>query len=247
MNKVWIDTDIHQSETDDIHALIYALVMHLQKRVDIVGISIGWPRGEMKLAEKVFKAFEKDGFPVAIPLYQGAKKPFGRTNTTPSDTIAALHSAREAYVLFCAWGSLSTFAEATYGFPFILQPLHAITSWNREQDQNSYDYTKRVYPKTFWIDNERDFRRIYQGWPVAKNREWVKKIASMMTPNVRRLWLDAAAKTNTGKDNFKGGDIHSLHWAIHYDGGPMTYVTRRKKILDEFTEECEGLFGKGEV
>ncbi|TXH53447.1 MAG: hypothetical protein E6Q97_13220 [Desulfurellales bacterium] len=69
----------------------------------------------------------------------------------------------------------------------------------------------------------------------------------MMTPNVKRIWLDAAAKTNTGKDTFKGGDIPSLHWAIHYDGGPMKYITRRKKILDEFTEEVESLFGKGEV
>jgi hypothetical protein len=242
VNKCWIDTDIHASETDDIHALIYALVMHLQKRVEIVGISIGWPRGEMKLAEKVFKAFEKDGFKVSIPLYQGAKKPYGAG--IPKQTIHALWYALHQGALFCAWGSLTTFAEASSSLKK-LTPLHAITSWNREQDKAAYSVIKAGYSR-FWIDNEKDFRRIYQGWPVAKNRAWVKKIASMMTPNVRRLWLDAAAKTNTGKDTFKGGDIPSLHWAIHYDGGPMKYVTRRKKILDEFTEEVESLFGKGE-
>lgn len=244
MNKVFVDTDIHASETDDIHALIYALIMHLQKRVDIIGISIGHPGGDMRLAEKVFKAFEKDGFPVSIPLYQGAKKPFGAGIS--EQTVHALWGALHKGALFCAWGSLTTFAEAS-NFLKKLTPLHAITSWNREQDKTAYSRIKERYSKEFWIDNERDFRRIYQGWPVAKNREWVKKIASMMTPNVKRLWLDAAAKTNTGKDTFKGGDIPSLHWAIHYDGGPMRYITRRKKILDEFTEEVESLFGKGEV
>ena len=245
VNKCWIDTDIHASETDDIHALIYAIVMHLQKRVDIVGISIGWPRGEERLAERVFRAFEKDGFPVSIPFYKGARKPFG--SGVDTSTIYALHSAKDNGSLFCAWGSLSTFAEAVSPGTRFLVPLHAITSWNREQDQKAYDFIKNHCAKSSWIDNEKDFRRIYQGWPVAKNRAWVKKIASMMTPNVRRIWLDAAAKTNTGKDTFKGGDIPSLHWAIHYDGGPMKYVTRRKKILDEFTEECESLFQKGKV
>lgn len=244
MNKVWIDTDIHESESDDMTALIYALVMHLQKRVFIMGISIGWPRGEIKLAEKVFKAFEKDGFPVAIPLYQGASKPYAAG--MPVKTIYALWDARNVGSLFCAWGSLTTFAEASNTLN-AFTPLHAITSWNREQDKTAYNRIAEWYPKEFWIDNEKDFRRIYIDWDKAKNRAWVKKIAAMMTPNVRRLWLDAAAKTNTGKDTFKGGDIPSLHWAIHYDGGPMRYITRRKKILDEFTEECEELFTKGNV
>lgn len=230
-NKCWIDTDIHASETDDIHALIYAIVMHLQRRVFIIGISIGWPRGEERLADRVFRAFERDGFKVSIPLHKGARKPFG--SGIDSSTVHALWSALNEDVLFCAWGSLTTFAEASSGVK-ILAPLHAITSWNREQDRDAYDFIKARYPKGSWIDNERDFRRIYQGWPVAKNRAWVKKIAAMMTPNVRRLWLDAAAKTNTGKDTFKGGDIPSLHWAIHYDGDPMKYVTYRKKILREF-------------
>jgi len=248
MNKVFIDSDLHASETDDIHALIYAIIMHLQKRVDIIGISIGHPGGEMKLAEKVFKAFEKDGFPVHIPLYQGSRELFdGRALLISATTTTALESARcEEGALFCAWGSLSTFAQAVSLGIGPLYPLHAITSWNREQDQAAYNYIKSTYRKGTWIDNEKDFRRIYQGWPVAKNRAWVKHIASMMTPNVRRLWLDAAAKTNTGKDTFKGGDIPSLHWAIHYDGGPMKYITRRKKILDEFEEECESLFNRGE-
>lgn len=239
-NKVFIDTDIHESESDDTTALIYAIIMHLRKRVDIVGISIGWPRGEMKLAEKVFKAFEKDGFNFSIPLYQGGRNLSLRT-------IRALQLANTEDTRFCAWGSLTTFAQFWKDAGERVVPLHAITSWNREQDQDAYNDIKKNYPKGSWIDNERDFRRIYIDWDKTKNRAWVKKIASMMTPNVRRLWLDAAAKTNTGKDTFKGGDIPSLHWAIHYDGGPMTYVTRRKKILDEFTEECEGLFGKGEV
>jgi len=247
VNKAWVDTDIHESESDDTTALIYALVMHLRKRVEIVGISIGYPGGEMKLAEKVFKAFERDGFPVSTPLYQGAKKQFdGRALLLSPATTNALHLAKDNGALFCAWGSLSTFAEAVSPGTRFLVPLHAITSWNREQDQKAYDFIKKHCAKSCWIDNEKDFRRIYQGWPVAKNRAWVKKIASMMTPNVKRIWLDAAAKTNTGRDTFKGGDIPSLHWAIHYDGGPMKYVTRRKKILDEFTEECESLFQKGE-
>lgn len=246
VNKVWVDTDIHESESDDTTALIYAIIMHLQKRVDIVGISIGYPGGEMKLAEKVFKAFERDGFAVNIPLYQGAKKPF-RQGKISISVVDAMKRARDSDALFCAWGSLTTLAEFTNSMPYMCWPLHAITAWNREQDKAAYNYIRANYPKGNWIDNERDFRRIYQGWPVAKNREWVKKVAAMMTPNVRRLWLDAAAKTNTGKDTFKGGDIPSLHWAIHYDGGPMRYITRRKKILDEFTEEVESLFGKGEV
>jgi hypothetical protein len=201
----------------------------------------------MRLAKKVFAAFNRDGYPVGIPLYRGARKPFGRAKLDER-TIRALLRAKKDGANFCAWGSLTTYAEATRAgkaFAVAFSPLHAITSWNREQDQDAYDYIKGAYRRDSWIDNERDFRRIYLNWDKAKNRAWIKKIAQILPKNVRKIWLDAAEKTNTGKGTWKGGDVPSMHWALHHqDGAPMKYVTRRKKILDEFEEAVTTLFGE---
>lgn len=236
MNKVWIDTDLGGSDPDDYQAMIYALTMHISGAVKIIGISAGYPRGKVKEIERVLKAFKRDGFELKIPIYKGG-------NNLPLRTIRALQLAKTEGALFCAWGALTTFADFLTQANDSATPLHAITSWNREQDQAAYDDIKSVYKNGSWIDNEKDFRRIYLGWDLKKNRAWVKKIAAILPRNVRRIWVKAANDVHPS-GTWKGGDVPSFHWAMHYElGDPMKYTTRRRLILGEFERVACDVFG----
>jgi len=247
MNRVFITTDIG-CDADDQQSMIHALMLHQARRVEIVGIAIGYPCGDRFLVDRCLTAARRDGFAEAWKLkqkvYQGAKrKGLGVASSGAMQLIKLAMNGDERPLLVSVWGSATDLANAIREEPRIVPRIraHVIASWNREQDPESHKFLKSVKGLR-WIDNERDFRRMYQGWPIAKNREFVKMIGKKCG-HLGALFADVSRNINTGKNSIKMGDTPSFQWAVEFQGS-MKWTTKRQSILRLWKEVITEIYGE---
>jgi hypothetical protein len=245
--KIWIDTDIHASEPDDTQSFIHAVMAHLTRRVDIRGITIGCPRGDVKHIRRVLRAFEMDGFDVSdlqTRVHQGLVKPnyTALTGNMARNALAAELDANEDTCVLL-WGAATNMASYMQKAKRLRFPrCHAIGSWNREQDESAYNYVRsayRVQGKLF-IDNEKDFRNIYLGWDVEKNKAWVEKHIRPLR-RVGQLFWDVSRGVNVCQHCIKMGDTPTVQWAM--EGAPDKWKTNRVRILKDWLQMIEQLYG----
>jgi inosine-uridine nucleoside N-ribohydrolase len=240
--RIWIDTDIKMSEPDDMQSLIHAVMLHAAGRIEIAGITIGAPRGNIELVKKVLMAARKDGLSLGglgRRVYRGITKPGSYLVTgAVQQMVEAVRADSEVRVL--GWGSATNIAAMVRNYPD-RPKVHLIASWNREQDPNAHKIVVEAYSKNknrLYV-NETDFRRMYVGWPREANRKFVRKIRDNCG-HLGKLFYSISEGVNTGSHTIKMGDTPSVQWAI--EGAKSTFVTRRVQILNDWTTVMEELY-----
>lgn len=247
--KVWIDTDIHQSEPDDTQSLIHAVMLHQVGMIDIEGISIGCPRGEKPLVFKVLRAFNADGintFELGEKVYIGLTEAGHRKkkHTEASRAMSAAIQKHPDMPVFC-WGAATNLAHVLYKTGVAVPYAHLIASWNREQDEEAHRYVVEYYAaekagERLYV-NEDEFRNIYRGWPAARNKAWCVRNLHRLG-NVGKLWKEISEGISICRGCLKMGDTPSVQWAI--EGCSPKYRTNRKKILGAWREVIKQLYGE---
>jgi hypothetical protein len=224
MTSVWITSDIGpSSDPDDYQSLIHLLqagqaLEGSDYGLDIRGITTGKPRGQRKAAIEVLNAYQKDWnkyvwshLPTAT-YYKSITRQRGTKATKALVAESKKHTPANP-LLILVWGACTELREAIQSglvvkncFCFI------IASWNREQDQASFDVVKNTKGLRK-ILCETSFRGMYMGAPAKLNN---KKIIAEVGKfgELGKLLIEKSKTINTGSGSLKSGDGPSFLWSL---------------------------------
>ncbi|MBI1390650.1 MAG: DUF1593 domain-containing protein [bacterium] len=200
--RVIVSSDIGGGDEDDDQSMVHFLLY--SDLFDVEGLVSSPPKqGRLSDILEVIDVYEKDypALKTHSKLYpspdalraisrQGAEEanpaPGYSSSTEGSSWIvqcARKNDPRPLYVL--VWGGISDVAQALHDAPDIKPKLRVyyIASWNRRNDQASFDYIDREHPDLWIIQCETTFRGWYVGGAAPEdfgNREFVKRYVKEM-------------------------------------------------------------------
>ncbi len=163
--RVVVTTDLGGSDEDDnqsmVHFLLYADLF------DIEGIVSSPPRGSEAEIREVLDVYERDYTKLKSHSETYPEPDYLRSVTTSSAgkivEAAGKDDSRPLWVL--SWGAITRVSEALQQDPSIKSKLRVyfIGSWNKEQDQSSYNYIRDNHKDLWIIECNETFRGWYSG------------------------------------------------------------------------------------
>ena len=163
--RVVVTTDLGGSDEDDnqsmVHFLLYADLF------DIEGIVSSPPRGSEAEIREVLDVYEQDYAKLKSHSETYPEPDYLRSITTSSAgrivEAARRDDPRPLWVL--SWGAITRVSEALQQDASIKSKLRVyfIGSWNKEQDQSSYNYIRDNHKDLWIIECNETFRGWYTG------------------------------------------------------------------------------------
>lgn len=226
MRRLLITTDAGGSDPDDLQSLIH-LFQHLNQ-VDLRGIIVGAPNGNIDKVKPLFKAYRRDynrfmlgkGFlsPEILEAITVKGVEYGDEKWKPNQGAAKIiYEARATpdgeFLCVCVWGAATDIATAIYLAPDIKPKLfiHLIGSWNTEKDKSSYDFLVKQKGLRIVIDHS-SFRGIYltgTGGGRFSNKGFVREFLEPRGELGQQFWR-VSRFINVGSYGIKMGDTPSL-------------------------------------
>lgn len=230
IRNVWVTSDIGQGDPDDIQSMIHLL--QFSDQLKIRGITVGYPRGDVSVLERVLEAYGEDyrnnrGFdnhikPWRIDYFQGQQREADwSSNRAVRALVRESHKDRYSWrepLIILSWGACTDVVAAIENGlnrrNVFIYAVSGFTSldWNATQDPRSFErlvdavrYRRILAGSTI--------RGIYFGWNLRRNRAFVRR---NVTPfgALGREFMRASRGINTGSDSIKMGDTPSVLWAL---------------------------------